>query len=78
MHGAGLRGEYRDYAAAEQATMAVQSLVVAFETLSGSDAPKVKALNAQIDGLYKIVENDNAYQPARFVSALEQLARSAP
>jgi hypothetical protein len=72
------RGEYRDYAAAEQATMAVQSLVVAFETLSGSDAPKVKALNAQIDGLYKIVENDNAYQPARFVSALEQLARSAP
>jgi len=72
------RGEYRDYAAAEQATMAVQSLVVAFESAQAADAPKLTALNVQMEALYKQVESDTRYQPARFVSALEQLARAAP
>jgi hypothetical protein len=35
-------------------------------------------MSAQVDALYKQVENDSNYQPARFVSALEQLARMAP
>jgi len=72
------RGEYRDYAAAEQAAMAVQSLVVAFETAKMGDENRLKAMSAQVDKLYKQVESDTNYQPERFVSALEQLARLAP
>ncbi len=71
------RGEYRDYAAAEQAAMAASSVVTAFETLNAVDDEKTKALQTRVDALFASVQNENAYSMSPFVSALRDLRRSA-
>jgi hypothetical protein len=73
----GERGEYRDYAAAEQAAMAASSLITAFETLNAVDEERSKVLQSRIDRLFSTVENENAYNMSGFVAALTQLRRSA-
>lgn len=70
-------GEFRDYAAAEQASMAVQSVVVAFENAGAMDPEKAKGLQSRVDGLYKTVERDEGYDMSRFVSALRQVRAAA-
>jgi len=72
------RGEYRDYAAAEQAAMAAQSLVVAFQNSGQLGAERTQALQAKVDALYAAVENDERYAMGRFVGALKELRASAP
>lgn len=71
------RGEYRDYAAAEQAAMAASSIVTAFESLNSVDEAKSKLLEGRVDTLFAAVENENAYNMASFVSALRELRRAA-
>ncbi len=73
----GERGEYRDYAAAEQAAMAASSVITAFETLNALDAARSEALRARVDALYARVENENAYDMGAFVAALRDLRRAA-
>ncbi len=66
---AGLDGEYQDYAAAEQATMAIDSLIA---TISPSlPEAKQKALGAALDAVYAAVKKDEAYQPGRYAAALK-------
>ncbi len=72
------RGEYQDYAAAEQAAMAVQSLIVAFETSGRLDEAGAKAMQARVDQLYKHVEDGDQYRPDRFVESLSALVAAAP
>jgi len=71
------RGEYRDYAAAEQAAMAASSVVTAFETLNSVDAAKSDALKGRVDSLFAAVENENAYNMGNFVAGLRELRRAA-
>lgn len=71
------RGEYRDYAAAEQAAMAASSVITAFETLNAVDEAKSKALQGRIDALFAAVQNENAYAMGNFVAALRELRRAA-
>ncbi len=66
----GLRGEYVDYAAAEQATMALASII---DSLGGVGEDKSKRLNTAMEGLYKAVENDETYQPQGYRDALKGL-----
>lgn len=73
----GERGEYRDYAAAEQAAMAASSVITAFETLNALEQARSDALRTRVDALFATVENENAYSMANFVSALRDLRRSA-
>lgn len=70
----GLAGEYRDYAGAEQATMALGSLL-SFLARRGElkDAP---AANAALDRLHEAVKDDESYRPERFRAALVQLRRA--
>src|SRR5690606_39258987 len=70
----GLAGQYRDYAGAEQATMAVGSLL-AFLAREGelADAP---AANAALDRLHETVRDDEGFRPERFQDALAGVGRA--
>jgi hypothetical protein len=68
--GMGLSGEYVDYAAAEQATMALGSIV---DSLGGLGEEKSKRLNGALESLYKAVENDESYQPKDYRNALKAM-----
>ena len=72
------RGEFRDYAAAEQAAMAAQSVVVAFQNAGNVDAERTQLLQARVDALYAAVDNDERYAMGRFVGALKELRAAAP
>jgi hypothetical protein len=68
----GLNGQYRDYAGAEQATMAIASLL---DYLARRGAlSSVRDVNASLDTVYDAVKDDETYKPERFQSALAQLA----
>jgi len=72
------RGEYRDYASAEQVAMAAQSVVVAFENDGKIDEAKAKTLKARLDGLYDVLKDEDNYSIQRFNTALTALRAAAP
>ena len=69
----GVNGQYRDYAGAEQATMAISS-VLDFLARRG-ELTDVRSANAALDRLHREVRDDEKYRPAQFVEALTQLRR---
>lgn len=74
----GERGEYRDYAAAEQVAMASQAVVAAFEAAGLLDEAQTNALYARIDQVTAAADNDEAYRPSRFTAALKELRAAVP
>jgi hypothetical protein len=70
----GVKGEYRDYAGAEQATMAIASLLN-FLGKRG-ELKDMRAANAALDRLYETVKDDEKFRPERFQSALGELRRT--
>lgn len=72
------RGEYRDYDAAEQAAMAAQSVVVAFENSGSLDKARAEALHAKLDAIYATLKNENDYAMGSFQGALKALRNAAP
>jgi hypothetical protein len=64
----GLAGGYGDYAGAEQASMAIAS-VLNFLARRGS-LPDVRAANAALDRVFETVKDDEKYRLERFQSAL--------
>jgi len=72
------RGEYRDYASAEQVAMAAQSVVVAFENDGKVDADRAAVLRARLDALYETIKNEDAWSQQRFNTALSALRAAAP
>ena len=71
------RGEFRDFAAAEQAALAAQSVVVAFETAKQLGDADAAGLRAGVDRVYAAVEKEDAYSMAKFVDALKALRAAA-
>ena len=67
----GLSGQYHDYAGAEQATMAMGS-VLNFLAKRGA-LGDVKRANAALDRVYESVKDDEKYKPERFQQALAGL-----
>jgi hypothetical protein len=67
----GQAGEYRDYAGAEQATMAIGTLIN-FLAKRG-EIKDVRAASAALDALYQSVRDDEKYSPARFQQALARV-----
>lgn len=72
------RGEYRDYASAEQVAMAAQSVVVAFENDGKVDADKAAVLRTRLDALYDTIKNEDSWSVQRFNTALAALRAVAP
>lgn len=67
----GLRGEYVDLITAEQATMAIGSVLTAIETTgNGGD---LKPYNDALAKAYSAIEKSAEYKPATFTSALKSL-----
>jgi hypothetical protein len=71
----GLNGQYRDYAAAEQATMAIGS--VANFMFQRGGLKSAGAVNSGLAALQSAVSNDERYQPAQFQSALRSFRGTA-
>ncbi|HEX4944487.1 MAG TPA: multiheme c-type cytochrome [Usitatibacteraceae bacterium] len=67
----GLAGQFGDYAGAEQATMAIAS-VLDFLARRGEIAD-VRAARGALDGVFEAVKDDEKYRRERFVSALALL-----
>jgi hypothetical protein len=60
-----VEGEFHDYIGAEQAVMAIDGLLI--------DLGMSNEHRARLDGLYRLVRNDEGYTPESFVSALREL-----
>jgi hypothetical protein len=67
-------GRYHDYAGAEQATMAVASVMNWLARRGG--LASVREANAALDRVYETVRNDERYRPERFREAMAGLART--
>jgi hypothetical protein len=70
---AGGAGEYPDYAAAEQAVMAVQSLAAALDRFGEIDPRQRERINADIDALLGLTRDGERYAPAQLPPLLRRL-----
>ena len=61
----GVEGEFHDYIGAEQAVMAIDGLLI--------DLGMSSEHRGRLDGLYRLVRNDEGYTPENFISALRDL-----
>jgi len=62
---AGSDGEFRDYLGAEQAVMAIDLLLI--------DGGQAARLRPQLDALYRLVKDVDAYRSAEFIAGLRDL-----
>jgi len=76
--GHGLRGEYVDYAAAEQATMALAAIIDAMKDASILSSTQHQSLLRVLDKCYDAVEKDEAFEPKKFLEALQTLEAAIP
>ncbi|MBS0556108.1 MAG: hypothetical protein JSR27_01690 [Proteobacteria bacterium] len=74
----GESGEFRDYAAAEQATMAADSLVTAFGNDGKLDKERTAAVKGRLNAVYDAVKDEDRYSMGQFVAALKALRAAAP
>jgi len=61
-----------------QASMAVDTVLLAFERNGVLDATEVEALHAKAEALFEATENEERYRQDEFVRALRALQASAP
>lgn len=67
----GKAGELFDYAAAEQAVMALGSIISAMKTAGAIDAAQLEKLNAQLERCYAATADDELFRPGDFAAAIE-------
>jgi len=74
----GLDGEYADYAAAEQATMAASAILQAMLDAEVIDNDQYLTLMDVMKTCYDAVEKDEEYNPRQFLAALQELELAVP
>jgi len=74
----GLAGEFQDYAAAEQTTMAAGNVISVLEGSGAITEAQYNKLNKSLDRLYTATTNDDKYKPKAFISALRVLKQDVP
>lgn len=74
----GSAGEYINYTAAEQATMALGSVVSAMRVANLVDEGQYKAMRAALDKCYDAVAKDEQYAPRAYRDALQSFAGTIP
>jgi len=74
----GTAGDYADYAAAEQATMAFASIIYTLKTDNLVDAGQAAKLKTGLDECYAATQKEEAYQPAKFVAAADAVGKTLP
>ena len=71
----GTANEYRDYAAAEQATMALQSLASSLHRTQGVNAAQLAQIEAALEGMLAATQDEVRFQPDAFSAALSAVGR---
>jgi hypothetical protein len=74
----GLSGEYVDYAGAEQATMALGTILNAMRQTGMIDQGRFNQANAVLDKVFEAVKSDERYKPETFLAALREYRDKAP
>lgn len=74
----GLSGEYVDYAAAEQATMAASAMLQTMVDDGMISRAKYIELSAVLNDCYTVIEKDEEYDPRQFLVALQRLESAVP
>jgi len=72
----GSKGYFADYETAEQATMALGSIIEAMRVAGQIDAAGYEKLSKQMEAVYAVVANDEQYVRSRFVNAVQGLSAS--
>lgn len=67
-----IKGEYVDYAGAEQASMAIASLVNGMSDMGILKNSNLKNINGGLEKIYTTVDNAENYKPKLFVESLQQ------
>ena len=74
----GLKGEFVDYATAEQATMAMGSIINAMRSAKIISDAQYKTIGDALNGAYDATAKDEAYKPNVFVETLRTIAAATP
>jgi hypothetical protein len=73
-----MQHDYTDYAGAEQATMALSSIVAAMKNMNLLNEQQYKTVNSALGKLYDAVDKDEQYKSSTFVAALRDFQQSLP
>ena len=74
----GASGEDLDYSAAQQQTMALESIVAAMKAFGFADQGQLKGLDDALGKLNDAAADDQKYRPDTFVQALKDLEAKLP
>lgn len=74
----GMNSDFIDYGGAEQATMALSSIISAMRNVGMVTDAQHASLNNALAKCYEAVQRDEAYRPAVFVQALQQFEAAMP
>lgn len=72
----GVRGDYNDYGAAEQAAMALGAITEALRTGGGLSAEKSERMKDSIKEIDGVLKDEHAYDPERMIKALKTIETS--
>lgn len=70
----GTKGYFADYETAEQATMAMGSIVEAMRVAGYIDAAAYKKISSTMEAVYAAVADDERYIPSTYVAAIQALS----
>lgn len=74
----GMGGEYVDYPGAEQAAMALSSIINALRDIGAIDKKQFDAMNAALEKCNATLDKDEEYKPQAFVAALSAFQATVP
>ena len=74
----GIKGDFVDYAGAEQATMALSAILDAMKAAGGVSDGQHRELSRLLDQAYLVIEKDEAYNPRKFLAALQEFEAAVP
>ena len=74
----GLEGNYTDYPGAEQATMALGTIVNAMRDTGAINQTQAETFGKSLEKLYAATASDDGYEHAKFVTALQDFKAQMP
>ncbi len=66
-----INGNYIDYPVAEQASMAIGSIVKGMTDIGAIDKSKIKVVNNQLEKIYIAVDDPEKFEPSSFIASLK-------
>ncbi|PPR77618.1 MAG: hypothetical protein CFH01_01442, partial [Alphaproteobacteria bacterium MarineAlpha2_Bin1] len=71
-----INGNYIDYPVAEQASMAIGSIVKGMSDLGAIDKSKINTVNNQLEKIYTAVDDPEKFEPNSFIASLRNFRKS--